>query len=104
MHETLMLLVAWVAGALLGGFFFGGLWWTIRQGILSEWAAVWFLGSLLIRMAVTLAGFYMVYANHWQRLVLCLAGFVMARLLVTWLTRPAENNQTCPKLEPTCAP
>jgi F1F0 ATPase subunit 2 len=104
MPETLMLPVAWTAGALLGGFFFGGLWWTIRKGLMSGWAAAWFLGSFLVRMTVTLAGLYVVYANHWQRLVLCLVGFVMARLLVTWLTRPAAENPAGPRLEPAYAP
>jgi F1F0 ATPase subunit 2 len=104
MHETLMLIAAGVAGTLLGAVFFGGLWWTIRRGILSDLAAVWFLGSLLLRMSITLVGFYVVYAGHWQRLVLCLIGFVMARLLVTWLTRPTAKNQPCPTLEPSYAP
>jgi F1F0 ATPase subunit 2 len=104
MYETLMLLVAWVAGTLLGAFFFGGLWWTIRKGISSDWAAAWFLGSLLLRMSITLVGFYVVYAGQWRRLALCLIGFVMARLLITWLTRPTAKKQTCPGLETNYAP
>ena len=38
-----------VAGALLGAFFFGGLWWTVQKGVTSEQPALWFLGSLLLR-------------------------------------------------------
>ena len=35
-------------GALLGSIFFGGLWWTVRQGVCPK-PVLWFLGSLLLR-------------------------------------------------------
>ena len=59
MNEPLGLASALVAGVLLGAFFFGGLWWTVRKGLSSNRAALWFLGSLLLRMSVTLTGFYL---------------------------------------------
>ncbi len=89
MIETLAWILAWLAGGVLGAFFFGGLWWTIRKGVVSQQPALWFLGSLLIRMSVTLAGFYFASGGRWERLLACLLGFIMARLAVTWLTRPA---------------
>ena len=52
MNETLGLALALVAGVLLGAFFFGGLWWTVRKGVSSERPALWFFGSLLLRMSV----------------------------------------------------
>jgi len=90
MNETLILMLAWAAGVLLGMVFFGGLWWTIRKGLSSTQPALWFFGSLLVRMSITLTGFYFVSGVHWERLVLCLLGFIMARLVVTWLTRTKE--------------
>ena len=93
MNETLTLVLAWVAGVVLGAIFFGGLWWTVRKGVSSERPALWFLGSLLLRMSIALAGFYFVSGGHWERLLLCLLGFVMARLVVTWLTRPPEKTK-----------
>ena len=90
MNETVTLVLAWVAGLLLGAIFFGGLWWTIRKGLLSKRSALWFLGSLLLRTSIALAGFYFAAGGHWERLLVCLLGFVMARLIVTWLTRAAE--------------
>ena len=80
MNETLILLLAWMAGGALGAIFFGGLWWTVRKGVSSPRPALWFLGSLLLRMSIALAGFYFVGRGHWERLLLCLLGFVMARL------------------------
>jgi F1F0 ATPase subunit 2 len=68
--------------------FFGGLWWTVRKGVSSRQPALWFFGSLLLRMSLALAGLYVVSGSRWDRLLLCLLGFVTARLAVTWLTRP----------------
>ena len=60
MNDTLSLVLAWVAGGVLGAIFFGGLWWTVRKGVSSQQPALWFLGSLLLRTSVALAGFYFV--------------------------------------------
>jgi len=70
------------AGLLLGAVFFGGLWWTVRRGVSSPRPAAWFLGSLLVRTGIILAGFYFASDGQGDRLLACLAGFVIARLLV----------------------
>ena len=104
MNDALTLAFALVAGVLLGAVFYGGLWWTVRRGISSDRVAFWFFGSLLLRMGLALAGFYFVADGDWQRLLLCLLGFFMARLAVTRLTRPAEENHTQAVLERSHAP
>jgi len=91
MTETLTLVLAWVAGGALGAMFFGGLWWTVQKAFSSQRPAFWFFGSLLLRMSLTLAGFYFVAGGHWQRLLACLLGFVIARLIVTRLTGAAKK-------------
>jgi len=94
MNETVRMTAAWVAGLALGAIFFGGLWWTVLRGVSSRQPALWFLGSFLLRMGVTLPGFYLVSGGDWRRLILCLLGFVMARLAVTRLAKaPAETRQ-----------
>ena len=90
-NETLILVLALVAGVLLGAIFFGGLWWTIQKGVSSKRPALWFFGSLLLRTSIALVGFYFIARGHWERLLVCLLGFVMARLIVMWLTRAAEK-------------
>lgn len=87
--DVLPLVLAAVAGLFLGTIFFGGLYLTVRKGVSSRSPALWFFGSLVVRVSIVLAGFYFVSDGHWQRLVACLPGFVLARLVVTWLTRPA---------------
>ena len=36
MNDVLTLALALLVGALLGAFFFGGLWWTVHKGVASE--------------------------------------------------------------------
>ena len=104
MNEALLLALALSAGVLLGAIFFGGLWWTVRKGVSSEQPALWFFGSLLLRMSIALTGFYFVSGGQWERLLLCLVGFVMARLVVTRLTRSSGDNQSLPVQEARHAP
>lgn len=94
MNDTLALGLAWLAGATLGALFFGGLWWTVRKSLFSAKPALWMFGSLLLRMGVTMTGFYLVAGGDWQRLFSCLVGFLMARQLVTRLTRLPDEGQT----------
>ena len=100
MNETPMVVLAVAAGLLLGALFFGGLWWTVRRGLSSKQPGVWFLSSMLLRMSIALAGFYFVGRGHWERLLLCLLGFVVARFIVMWLTRPRpeDSNSRTPEV------
>ncbi len=90
-NEAAALLLAAAAGLLLGAFFFGGLLWTVRVAVSSQRPALWFFASLLLRMSIALAGFYLVSGGDWQRLLLCLLGFAASRLVVTRLSRPAAS-------------
>jgi len=104
MNEPLSLAFALAAGVLLGAFFYGALWWTVRRGVSSQRPALWFFGSSLLRMSITLAGFYWVAGGLWERLLACLLGFVMARLIVIWLTRPAAEHRSRRAREASHAP
>jgi F1F0 ATPase subunit 2 len=78
--------VAWVvgaafAGALLGGVFFFGLYWTIRRGLVARQPAAWFLVSLIVRTASVMLGFYWVGGGRWERLLACGCGFLIARFV-----------------------
>ena len=97
MNEFLSAAIALTVGIFLGSIFFGGLWWTVRKGATSPQPALWFFGSLLLRMTVTMTGFYLIGGHHWERWLLCLAGFVMARFAVMWLTRAPIKD--CQQLE-----
>jgi F1F0 ATPase subunit 2 len=94
MAETLTMTLASVGGGLLGTIFFGGLWWTVRRGVTSKQPALWFLGSLTIRMSLAVAGFYFVSGGDWRRLVACLLGFFMASLFAKTLTWPPREDRS----------
>ncbi len=99
MTEWFPLAVAFGAGLLLCVFYFGGLWWTVRRGVVSKYPAIWFAGSVLLRTSITLVGFYFVGHDHWERLLACLFGFVMARLFVIWRIQAALDIETQPVRE-----
>ena len=104
MNDFLFLAPPLAAGLLLGAFFFGGLWWTVLRGVSSRRPALWFFGSILLRMSITLVGFYFVGGDNWKRWLLCLLGFVLARLVVKWLTRPPIQHRSPQALETSYAP
>jgi len=103
MHDYWRLALVFPAGLLLGGVYFGGLWWTVRIGMMSKRPALLFLGSLLLRTGVVLAGFYLLSGDDWLLLVVCLIGFICARVIVSRLTRPLFLSYQSQKREDTHA-
>jgi F1F0 ATPase subunit 2 len=93
MNETLSLAAGWLAGMLLGAFFFGGLWWTVRRGVSSNHPARWFFGSLLLRTGIVVLGFYFILGDDWRRLLAGLLGFIAARLIAMQLTRETKETR-----------
>jgi F1F0 ATPase subunit 2 len=89
--EPLTWTMAIIAGGLLGAIFFGGLWWTVKIGVKSSRPALWFFGSLQLRMIVALGGIFWVSSGHWDRMVACMVGFFLARVLVSSLTKKADG-------------
>jgi len=91
MSQYMPLALAWAAGVGLGLFYFGCLWLTVKQLATHSRPIPWFLGSFLVRTAAVVAGFYFVMGGRWERMLVCLVGFVMARLLLTSRLRPARH-------------
>jgi F1F0 ATPase subunit 2 len=85
--------VAFLVGLALGLVFYAGLWWTVRRAAMFRRPGLSVLTSLLLRMSVTLTGFYLVAGGEWVRLLLCLAAFVLARAVVSWLTRLSASEK-----------
>lgn len=104
MTDPLALLLALLAGAVLGAVYFGGLWWTVRKAVTARQPALWFFGSLMLRMAIVLPGFYFASGGHWQRLLACLLGFVIARFMLMRLAGPPLGQPALPGNGATDAP
>jgi len=92
MTELTGLIAVCLAGVLIGVGYFGGLWWTIRHSVVSTRPAISFLLSLLLRNSLAVLGFYAVSGADWQRWLLCLLGFTLARLLMTRLILPTDSQ------------
>lgn len=88
--EVLIWFLTASVGLMLGAIFFGGLWWTVRNGINAKQPGLWFLGSMIVRTAIVMIGFHFVGGGQWERLLSCLIGFIAARSIVVWLTRLPE--------------
>ena len=72
-----------VAGILLGGIFFGGLWWTVNHMQQASHPLGLYFGSLFVRLALVLVYFYgMLTYFSWPQLLASLVGFFVARLLL----------------------
>ena len=93
MSEFLALALDLAGGTVLGAIFFGGLWWTVVWGLTSDHAALWFFVSILVRTGTALVGFYFIGGDNWQRWLACLLGFILARAIVKWRTRPPAEHQ-----------
>lgn len=91
MNELINMLPSLLAGIILGLIFFGGLWLTIQKGLRSKNSALIFAGSFIIRIAIILSGFYFVVQYGWKNLLVCLLGFLIARIAVTRMTK--RNHQ-----------
>lgn len=91
MHDSLRLAMVWAAGLALGLMFFGGLWWTVRQGLVSNRPALWMLISVVVRFGVLLTGFYYLSGGQWHRMLACVIGFITAKLIATWLATPTKQ-------------
>jgi len=90
MSETLSLILPLVAGVFLGMLFFGCLWWTIHICASAKRPALCILGSLLLRTSIVLLGFYFVALGHWERFIVSLLGFLVARVIVVRLVQAQE--------------
>jgi F1F0 ATPase subunit 2 len=92
MNEWFYLLLALVAGIVLGISYFGGLWLTLLRLSGSRHPALLAFGSFIGRSGIILAGFYLVTDGQWERLAASLAGFVISRQFLIHRLRPTRPD------------
>ena len=93
MNENLYMILVFAVGMSLGMFFFGGLWFTVKKAVTAKIPAIWFFVSFFLRVSIILIGFYYISSGSWQRLIVCILGFIVARFAVTNLTKSFEKKQ-----------
>ncbi|MEO6229857.1 MAG: ATP synthase subunit I [Ferruginibacter sp.] len=94
MNEITYVALSLTGGILLGALFFGGLWYTVKKAVASKIPALWFFSSFLIRVGVTLAGFYFIGAGNWKNLLACMVGFIVARFVVIRYTKLLDESKS----------
>jgi F1F0 ATPase subunit 2 len=93
MSRALLFPLIVLVGFALGIVFYGGLWITIRALPKSRHPAMLALGSFWGRAAVVIAGFILTTARRWQNAIVCLSGFVLARIvLARWVPHAAARR------------
>lgn len=82
-----------IAGGLLGLFFYLGLWWTVNKisGSGNPYLAV--TVSFIIRTTAALALFYFILQSGWQCLLVALAGFIIARTVLAYKLKPEKKER-----------
>jgi F1F0 ATPase subunit 2 len=90
------LILSFLAGSLLGAFFFGGLWWTVQRLPESRSPALLALASFVIRTAAVLGVFYLIISGFsetaWPRLAAALVGFILLRVITVSRVRPQRRS------------
>ncbi len=91
----LTLMAAFSAGLALGAFYFTALWHTVRRVPAAHHPARLMLGSLILRMAIVLAGFYLIMdVGHWECLAAAMLGFIIVRKILTYHLGPQNVVET----------
>jgi len=90
MNDLAMTISVLLGGSSLGFLFFGGLWFTSKKMLTSKKPVLWYLGSLFIRVGLTLLGFYYIGQNDFKYMMICLLGFISTRFIVIRLTKTKE--------------
>jgi F1F0 ATPase subunit 2 len=89
------LIADFIAGLALGAFYFTALWRTVRQLSIANSPARLMLGSFIIRMAVVMAGFYLIMGSgHWERLAAAMLGFIIVRKILIYFLGPQNAVET----------
>ncbi|WP_426370286.1 ATP synthase subunit I [Pseudocolwellia sp. HL-MZ7] len=97
MSDLLGLILIFLLGLWFGSFFFIGLWWTVQKSVQSTHPASWIVISFVVRMSVTVSGFYLVVIYQtvdpaWLRLMVCFSGFIIARFIISRVISSAVSN------------
>ena len=93
MNDIVLMILAFIGGFALGTLFFGGLWFTVKKSVTAKIPAIWFFVSFFLRVSIILIGFYYISKGSWQRLLVCVLGFIVARFIVTHLTESTDKKQ-----------
>jgi F1F0 ATPase subunit 2 len=82
MMAVVELVAGLAVGLLLGVFYFGTLWLTVRRMPEASRPGLLFTASFVVRLVVLIAGLLAI-TGDWRRLVAALVGLLLARTVLT---------------------
>jgi F1F0 ATPase subunit 2 len=88
-----LLLWMLLGGFALGLFFFGSLWFSTNKLLHSRHPVLWMLGGFVVRLAIVMPSLYWLSGAQWQGLVVCLVGFIIARVAVIRITAKIDASK-----------
>lgn len=91
--------VPFLGGLLLGLFFYGGLWWTVRRLPESEQPALLTLGSFVVRTTATVLGLYLLMDGQIARVLVAMAAFLLVRAFLIRRLGPTSREDRNPALD-----
>jgi F1F0 ATPase subunit 2 len=97
MPDALRFVLSLLAGVVLGLIYYGGLWLTVSRLPKTPHPAGLAMASFVGRMAVLLAGIYVVMGTRWEFALACLVGVLVAR---TVLVRRIQPHNAPPPVSP----
>lgn len=81
--SAVLVLAAGLAGVTLAFFFYGGLWWTVRQLPRSAHPALLIVASYWARLIVVVAAFVFLSKSGFAAASIALGSFIFGRLVVS---------------------
>lgn len=72
-----------IVGVILGLFYFGGLWWTVRRVMHSRRPGLLIFASFLVRLLGTLVVLLLIVREHWILGAVCVAVMIVTRAVLT---------------------
>src|SRR5579872_986266 len=81
-----------VGGFVLGIIFYGGLWLTVRALPTSRHAVLLALASFWGRTGLVIGALLLAMDTAWQRALICLVGFALARIVFSRLAPVAHAS------------
>ncbi len=93
MTELFTGLLAALGGLVLGLFYFAGLWFTLQRLPGHPHPALWVGGSFILRLAVSVGGFYLILGpdRSLNRLGIALLAFLVVRVMLVRYLRPTPE-------------
>ena len=85
--------LAFLWGILLGSFYFGGLWLTVKALPLKKRPKRWLAVSYILRLAGALAGFWVVIYKGASAFFFTLAAFFLVRVVLTRILIPKNGER-----------